>query len=333
MIMKMESPSPVFGQYAGAGNVHTAGSSGDRVAVLLCTRRGAPFLNEQLGSVATQSHANWRIYASDDASDDQTRTILVDFQQRMGRGRLQLRNGPGRGFAANFLSLACDQRIEADYFAFCDQDDVWEPDKLSRALAWLLHIDPATPALYCCRTRLIDEEGHTIGFSPLFSKAPHFRNAIVQSIAGGNTMVFNAAARRLLVRAGGDVAVPAHDWWLYILVTAMGGMVRYDSHPSVRYRVHGANAVGANCTLRARLLRIRLLLKGRLRTWTDMHAAALLPLVSDITPEGRKILVEFLDARRANALRRIVYIYVLRIYRQTLAGNIALFFAFLLRKA
>ena len=331
--MKMQSPWPVFRPYAGAGNSRTAGSSGDRVAVLLCTRRGALFLDEQLGSIATQSHANWRIYASDDASDDQTRTILVDFQRRMGRGRLQLRNGPGRGFAANFLRLACDQRIEADHFAFCDQDDVWEPDKLSRALAWLAHIDPATPALYCCRTRLIDEQGHTIGFSPLFSKAPHFRNAIVQSIAGGNTMVFNAAARRLLVRAGGDVAVPAHDWWLYILVTAMGGMVRYDSHPSVRYRVHSANAVGANCTFRARLVRIRLLLKGRLRTWTDMHAAALLPLVSDITPEGRRILVEFLDARRANALRRIVYIYVLRIYRQTLAGNIALFFAFLLRKA
>jgi len=333
MIMKMESPSPVLRQCAGAGNVRTAESSGERVAVLLCTRRGALFLDEQLGSIATQSHANWRVYASDDASDDQTRTILVDFQRRMGRDRLQLRNGPGRGFAANFLSLACEQRIEADYFAFCDQDDVWEPDKLSRALAWLAQVDPEMPALYCCRTRLIDEQGHTIGFSPLFSKAPHFRNAIVQSIAGGNTMVFNAAARRLLVRAGGEAAVPAHDWWLYILVTAMGGTVRYDRHPSVRYRVHGANAIGANCTFRARLARIRLLLKGRFRTWTDMHAAALLPLASDITPEGRRVLVEFLDARRANALRRIVYIYVLRIYRQTLAGNIALFLAFVLRKA
>ena len=333
MSMKIETPSPVLRQCAGAGHAPASRNSGDRVAVLLCTRRGALFLDEQLGSVATQSHANWRVYASDDASDDQTRTILVDFQRRMGRSRLQMRNGPGRGFTANFLSLACDEGIEADYFAFCDQDDVWEADKLTRALTSLAHVDPATPALYCCRTRLIDELGHTIGYSPLFSKAPHFRNAIVQSIAGGNTMVFNAAARRLLIRAGGDVAVPAHDWWLYILVTAMGGMVSYDCHPSVRYRVHGANAVGANCTFRARLTRIRLLLQGRLRTWTDMHAAALLPLVSDISPEGRKILIEFLDARRANAFRRIVYIYVLRIYRQTLAGNIALFLAFLLRKA
>jgi glycosyltransferase involved in cell wall biosynthesis len=197
---------PVFRHCAGAGNAPILGNSGDRVAVLLCTRRGARFLSSQLESITTQSHANWRIYASDDESEDQTRTILVDFQRRMGRGRLLIRIGPGRGFAANFLSLACAKGIEADYFAFCDQDDVWEPDKLSRALAWLAHVDPATPTLYCCRTRLIDEHGHTIGFSPLFSKAPHFRNAIVQSIAGGNTMVFNAAARRLLIRAGGDVA-------------------------------------------------------------------------------------------------------------------------------
>ena len=261
------------------------------------------------------------------------RPFSSTFSGAWGAANCRCGTGPDAGSPPISSAWRATQRIEADYFAFCDQDDVWEPDKLSRALAWLAHVDPEIPALYCCRTRLIDEQGHTIGYSPLFSKAPHFRNAIVQSIAGGNTMVFNAAARRLLIRAGGDVAVPAHDWWLYILVTAMGGTVRYDRHPSVRYRVHGANAIGANCTFRARLARIRLLLKGRLRTWTDMHAAALLPLVSDISPEGRRILVEFLDARRANAFRRIFYIYVLRIYRQTLAGNIALFFAFLLRKA
>jgi glycosyltransferase involved in cell wall biosynthesis len=244
-----------------------------------------------------------------------------------------MRRGPGRGFAANFLRLSCARDIEADYFAFCDQDDIWEPDKLRRALAWLTQIDPRTPALYCSRTHLIDEHGNTVGYSPLFSKAPHFRNAIVQSIAGGNTMVFNAAARELLVKAGRDVDVPSHDWWLYILVTAMGGAVRYDCHPTVRYRVHNANAVGANHSLRARLTRIWLLLNGNLRTWTDKHVAALLPLLPDISPEGKRILLDFLNARRANAFRRLLHIYVLKIYRQTAMGNIGLFFAFLLRKA
>jgi len=64
-----------------------------------------------------------------------------------------------------------------------------------------------------------------------------------------------------------------------------------------------------------------------------MHVMALLPLFSDISPEGKRILIEFLNARRANAFRRLAHIYVLRIYRQTVMGNIGLFFAFLLRKA
>lgn len=259
--------------------------------------------------------------------------MLFDFQQRHGHETICLRSGPGRGFVANFLSLASAMDIDADYFAFCDQDDIWEPDKLSRALECLAQIGPDIPALYCSRTRLIDANGNTIGFSPLFAKAPHFRNAIVQSIAGGNTMVFNAAARRLLIKAGSQVSVPSHDWWLYILVTAMGGIVRYDRHPSVRYRVHSDNAVGANCSFRSRLARVGLLLRGALKTWTDMHVAALLPIQSDMQPEARRVLVEFMDARVSRTLRRIMHLYALRIYRQTLAGNIGLLLAFLLRKA
>jgi hypothetical protein len=146
-------------------------------------------------------------------------------------------------------------------------------------------------------------------------------------------MVFNAAARSLLVRAGSEAAVPSHDWWLYILVTAVGGAVHYDCHPSVRYRVHGENAIGANSSARARLMRLGLLLGGTLRIWTDMHAKALAPLDPSISPEGRRVLSEFLHVRQANVFRRMFRFYALRIYRQTWAGNIALFFALLLRKA
>lgn len=326
-------PQPVHRNCAGCTCPQPAGTTRDRVAILLCTHAGAPFLRFQLESIGAQHHGNWRIYASDDGSRDQTRAMLFDFRQRHGHEAISFRSGPGRGFVANFLSLASAMDIDEDYFAFCDQDDIWEPDKLSRALECLAQIDPDIPALYCSRTRLIDENGRTIGFSPLFAKAPHFRNAIVQSIAGGNTMVFNAAARRLLIQAGSQVSVPSHDWWLYILVTAMGGIVRYDRHPSVRYRVHSDNAIGANCSFRSRLARIRLLFRGTLRTWTDMHVAALLPMQPDMQPEARRILIEFMNARASRMLRRIMRVCALRIYRQTWAGNIGLLLAVLLRKA
>ena len=84
--------------------------------------------------------------------------------------------------------------IDGDYFAFCDQDDLWDEDKLAEALDWLEKQPADTPALYCTRTRTVDERGSEIGLSPLFRRRPSFRNAIVQSIAGANTMVMNKAA-------------------------------------------------------------------------------------------------------------------------------------------
>ena len=183
------------------------------IAILLCTFNGARFLPAQLASYAQQTFTNWRLFASDDGSADETVAMLVRNRDKLGAAPIDVRNGPRRGFVANFLSLACDFSIATDYFAFSDQDDIWEPDKLSRAFAWLQQIPSQTPAMYCCRAQLIDECDHTRGLSPLFKREPSFRNALVQSIAGGNTMVFNRAARQLLVDCGSDVDVPLHDWW------------------------------------------------------------------------------------------------------------------------
>jgi hypothetical protein len=117
--------------------------------------------------------------------------------------------GPAEGSTANFLSLTCRADIDADYFAYADQDDVWESDKLERAVNWLKTIPEGVPALYGSRTLLVDARNQHIGYSPLFEREPNFRNALVQSIAGGNTMVFNRAARDLLRRRA-KTSKPSH---------------------------------------------------------------------------------------------------------------------------
>jgi hypothetical protein len=77
----------------------------------------------------------------------------------------------------------------------------------------------------------------------------------VQSIAGGNTMVFNPAAKALL-EAAGSLNVISHDWWLYILVMAAGGKVYYDPTPYIYYRQHPAALIGGNTSLSAKLKRM-----------------------------------------------------------------------------
>jgi glycosyltransferase involved in cell wall biosynthesis len=297
------------------------------VAILLGTFNGARFLPDQLRSFENQTFANWRLFASDDGSTDATVAILSHFLEKLGPSKVQIRKGPGCGFVTNFLSLACDRTITSDYFAYSDQDDIWEPDKLSRATDWLQTIPPQTPAMFCSRTRLIDEEGRECGYSSLFRRKPSFRNALVQSIAGGNTVVFNEATRRLLMACTSSVQVPSHDWWTYLLTTAAGGVVCYDPVPLVRYRVHPANVVGSNVGWLNHIRRVQMLARDRLTNWTTQNVAALESFRLRMTPENRELFDLFCQARNQSLLQRQVGFYRAGVYRQTILGNLGLIFA------
>lgn len=250
----------------------------------------------------------------------------------MGDERLSIRTGPGNGFCSNFLSLACAPDIRARYYAFCDQDDLWDDDKLATAARWLDSNAPDTPALYCARTRIIDEAGRTLGLSPLFSRPEGFKNALVQSIAGGNTMMFNNSARRLLMEAGSRIDVQTHDWWAYIVVSACGGRVFYDPRPTVGYRQHPANLVGSNASLIGRVLRASRMLKGRFRGMNDRNIAALKRLAHHMTPECAGVLDTFECAREASPINRIAGLLSAGVYCQTTLGNLGLLAAALLKK-
>lgn len=303
---------------------HEVNNALPKVAILLCTYHGQHYLAEQLDSFAAQTHSNWEVWASDDGSEDDTHAILEAYQKTWPAGRLSIHFGPAEGFAANFLSLTCKASIEADYYAYSDQDDVWEADKLERAVRWLETIPPNIPALYCSRTRLVDADNYEIGLSPLFSKPPSFANALMQNIGGGNTMVFNNAARALLREAGEDTLVITHDWWAYMVVTGCGGKVFYDSYPSLRYRQHDGNLVGMNATWAARFKRIRMLWEGRFRSWNDSNIAALRKLQHKLTPENLETLERFAKARQMSLIPRLIHLKRSGIYRQTLFGNLGL---------
>jgi glycosyltransferase involved in cell wall biosynthesis len=302
-----------------------------RVAVLMCTKNGAAFIDDQLKSIAEQIHENWILIVSDDGSDDGTVAKLERFAAAHPQ-KITIRKGPRKGVCVNFLSLANDPTICADYFSFSDQDDVWEPDKLQRALAWLASVPADVPGMYCGRTDLMPLKEHSYRQSPLFARMPSFQNALVQSLGGGNTMVFNKAAKKILEQAA-TTSVVLHDWWVYQLVSAGDGMVHYDSQPMLKYRQHANNVIGSNLDWRARLVRIRLMWKGRFRDWNDTNIAALQKLPAHlITPANRQVLELFIKARRAPLLNRLYLLKKSGIYRQTWFGNFALSVAAVLKK-
>jgi glycosyltransferase involved in cell wall biosynthesis len=302
------------------------------VSILLCIFDGKYFLLEQLESIAAQTHTNWKIYVSDDGDCQESIAILEEFKNRYKDERVFVVSGPRQGFAKNFLSLVYDKSIRSEYFAFCDQDDIWNSDHLSRALIWLNNVPLNISAIYSCRTRYISKDGSHLGFSALFKKMPSFRNALVQSIAGGNTMVFNQATRQLLAKTPSQCEIVSHDWFAYIIVSGSGGRVMYDSYPSICYRQHDSNIFGQNMNLLNRLQRLKDLFSGRFRNWNEINLIILNEMSSFLTNESREVLYRFCKTRGDFVFSRVYNLYYAGVYRQTISGNIGLLLAAILKK-
>ena len=295
------------------------------VSILLATYNGELHLKEQLDSIIQKTHKHWTIIASDDGSSDRTISILKEY-------KVQVYNGPHQGFAANFLSLIMETDTDSDYYAFADQDDVWDLNKLNRAIAWLDTIPKDIPTLYCGRTHFVDEQLTSIGYSTLFKKNPGFKNALTQNIGGGNTMVFNKAALMLLRQTKNHNDIVSHDWWAYLLVSGAGGEVYYDVQPYIFYRQHNANLVGGNSNWLARMHRIGMLFKGRLKQWISLNNKSLFALSHLLTTENKLTLEQFEIARRSWLGLRLIKLMQLGIYRQTTFGQLGLMIGALFNK-
>jgi len=214
------------------------------VAILLSTRNGAAFLNEQLDSLLGQSHRDWQIYWRDDGSSDETPQLMRDFATGSGAGRvMDLNDNLGHvGITASFMGLL--RKAPRDRIvAFADQDDVWLPEKLARGIAVLEEVPAEVPGLYCARQHLVAADLQHVKDSPRVRGTLGFPQSMTQNVATGCTVMLNGPAARLLA----DTDNPAdtlHDWWAYLLVSAAGGAVTLDDTPTVLYRQHAHNAVG-----------------------------------------------------------------------------------------
>lgn len=302
------------------------------VAIILCTYNGEEYLEEQLDSIVNQTFKNWVIIASDDCSNDRTIDILKTYQATLGEEKLKIITGPKKGFAWNFLSALRLCHDDFDYYAFSDQDDIWLKDKLEQGINLLNIRDSSRPAIHCGRTFLINEAGYTYGKSYLFRRRPSFENALMQNIAGGNTMLINKAAKKLIDLTPTSCKVISHDWWVYILITGCGGEVIYDPIPRVLYRQHERNIIGSNTSVLSKISRIKKLFDGQFRKWNQYNINALSFFENNLQARSKKIYISFNEVRNSNLPLRFYHFFKAGFYRQTLSGNIALLVGVLLKK-
>jgi glycosyltransferase involved in cell wall biosynthesis len=298
----------------------------------LCTFNGENFLEEQLDSIERQDYKNWTLYVNDDGSKDKTLDILKAYQKKWGVKKLHIRKGPKKGFCQNFLQIICDKKINADLYFLCDQDDVWMPHKISHTIKKISKHDASKPNLYCARTTYVSSDAKRIlGQSDLFLKPPSFKNAIVQSIAGGNTMAFNNPLKTMTQKYP-KADVVSHDWWLYIMNELKGGQTFYDTESTILYRQHSKSLIGANTGFLAKCRRLRLLLNGTYRIYNTKHLEAFRLFSIETAKRNIDLIDQFQILRDKPFKIRWQMIRKLGLYRQTWDGHLALYLAAILRK-
>ena len=209
-----------------------------RVVVLISTYNGAPYVEVQLRSILEQLPADGLVLMRDDGSSDGTPAIVC----ALADPRVAVQRGDNLGFGASFLTLLSQVPDDAGLVLFSDQDDLWLPGKIARAGAALAPFGDE-PALYGSTQMLADAALQPLHATSSWPAGPSFRGALTENIITGCTAALNAAAVRLLQRAGAPPGVRFHDWWCYLVVSAFGHVV-FDDQPTLLYRQHGHNQIG-----------------------------------------------------------------------------------------
>lgn len=211
-----------------------------KTTVLMSTYNGEKYLREQIDSVLAQKDIELALLIRDDGSSDKTVEIIEDYEKK--DNRISHYVGENIGPGKSFFDLI-KKAPESDYYAFCDQDDVWDSNKLALAIDLLLPLDNSMPNLYYSNLRLVDGN---LAFIRNAHEKPIDEgkkySALARNVLTGCTAVFNKNAKDLLRDHVPNVNI-LHDGWLYLICKLFGNVV-YDFIPHISYRQHGHNVVG-----------------------------------------------------------------------------------------
>lgn len=191
------------------------------VNVLISTYNGAKYIKEQLDSIFAQTYQEFRVYIRDDGSSDDTLNIIADYIKNQHlQNRVTVIEGANVGFCCSFFELLKVAK-DGDYWAFCDQDDVWYPDKLLLAVNWMRGKEPDMPLLYHSAFSIGNEDLSEI---TKYEPAPfryQFYNSITSNVFFGFAITINRALYERLVLAD-PTQIKYHDWFAAMITAAFG---------------------------------------------------------------------------------------------------------------
>jgi glycosyltransferase involved in cell wall biosynthesis len=308
-----EAPVPLFQQAASEDPVmHEQG----RIDILLPTYNGERFVERQIESILDQMDARCRMLIRDDASSDETLSLVRRFAVgQPDRVALLEDDGARLGACGNFGRLL--EYSDADYVALCDQDDVWLPGHISSLLERIQTVErecgTETPVLAHTDLVVVDENLRTM--APSFwsysninpVRGNRLNGLLVQNVVTGCATMVNRALARLACPI--PKTAPMHDWWLALVASAFG---RIEAVPekTVLYRQHSSNRLGATCYDWQYVVRrtVDVFCRGAVAKWrctTQRQAAEFLRrFAMSLNPSQRAAVAAYVELENAGFLDR-----------------------------
>ena len=290
------------------------------IQVLISTYNGEKYLRELIESVLNQDIKQLTLIIRDDGSNDNTLEILNGYSNKRD---IKIFSEKNIGVVQSFFKLLKLSSPNSDYYAFCDQDDIWMRDKLSRAINSLDKFPKEIPLMYCSRTILVNDKLKIIRYSKIPRRQPSFRNALVENIATGCTIVINKSARKLILKQI-PLSALMYDWWVYLTLSAFGKVI-YDVEPRILYRQHSSNTIGVETNfIRKWNGRFKRFIKRGKKLPISQQVNEFQKIYGMILPEDKeKILNKFINSRKT-LISRIFYAFNSEVFRQSLVDDIIL---------
>ena len=212
---------------------------------MLSTYNGEAFIKEQIDSLLEQRNVLTNLYIRDDGSGDSTVAILQEYQQKYKN--ISLEKGENVGAKLSYYKLLQKVPLDADYYAFCDQDDVWHPDKLYQACTFKdINQTLDTPTIYYSELTPVDSDMKPVKGRFICGRAFTLKELLVKNNIYGCTLVFNRKLMQTYRRIDEDniFILPFHDHWIALICRIQAGIIYYDSRSFIKYRQHKNNVVG-----------------------------------------------------------------------------------------
>lgn len=218
----------------------------DKVDILLATYNGEKYLSQQLDSILSQTYTNFRIIISDDMSTDSTRKILEEYVQKDKRIVVHMQK-KNLGVVSNFEFLL--GKVESKYYMFCDQDDIWNEDKIEKTLKKLKETNAD---LVFTDLEVVDDELNTIynsywelkGLKDKIEKYNGFNALYLNNYVTGCTILAKSETIEKTLPFPKNSKYVLHDYWLALIVS-QSGKIEFLNEPTIKYRQHKNNKVGS----------------------------------------------------------------------------------------